>query len=495
MSTGKEQSNSKRYEHQTNENPQPCRLILHEDEHYMAKVSVVITNHNYGKYLRESIDSVLAQTFNDYELIIIDDGSRDNSENILNEYSSVNKITILRNREPQGVASSCNRAIRLAKGEYIIRLDADDYFDDNALLVLTGFLDRNPDIAVVYPDFFKVKDNREIMEYVRVPRIGEEIKLLDVAANGAGAMFRKSAFDKIGGYNPNIKYQDHYDFWVKMITTFKVANLSLPLFYYRQHGSSSSSYLNLREKLFARRYIKEEFVQKNMSQASLRVVGVIPAREKFDVVDMLPLENFAGKALIEYCVEEACKTKWMDKVIVCTESQVIADFTEKIGAEVMLRPRSLADPSIPLIDTVNFAIKTLENNRYYFDAVALLPVNCPFRSHSNINEAINTLLIYDADSLISVNENTSIHYQQGTNGLEPISETGFLKRDRDTLYECNEAIYLAKTDIFKQGRLTGQRLSHVLMTQEESVRIKDQFSYWIVKQMLENNYEYFADQK
>ncbi len=452
----------------------------------MAKVSVVITNHNYGKYLRESIDSVLNQTFNDYELIIIDDGSRDNSENILNEYSSVNKITILRNREPQGVASSCNRAIRLAKGEYIIRLDADDYFDDNALLVLTSFLDKNPDIAVVYPDFFKVKDNREIMEYVRVPRIGEEIKLLDVAANGAGAMFRKNAFDKIGGYNPNIRYQDHYDFWVKMITTFKVANLSLPLFYYRQHGSSSSSYLNLREKLLARRYIKEVFVKKNMSQARLRVVGIIPAREKFDVVDMLPLEKFAGKTLLEHCIEEAQKAKWMDKVIVCTESQTIADFAKKTGAEVMLRPKSLADPSIPLIDTVNFVIHTLEKSKYYFDAIALLPVNCPFRSHGNINEAINTFLIYDAESVISVQRNTNIFYKHGKNGMEPISEAGFLKRDRDTLYKDNEAINLTRADIMRQGRMTGQRLSHVLMTPEESVRIKDKFSYWIAKKMFDD---------
>ncbi len=456
----------------------------------MPKVSVVITNHNYGKYLRESIDSVLAQSFNDYELIIIDDGSRDNSENILSEYSGISRITILRNAEPQGVAWSCNRAIDLARGEYIVRLDADDYFDENALLVLTSFLDKNPDIAVVYPDFFKVKDNREIMEYVRVPRIGEEIKLLDVAANGAGAMFRKTAFDRAGGYNPNIKYQDHYDFWVKMITTFKVANLSLPLFYYRQHGSSSSSYLNLKEKLQARRYIKEEFVQNNMKQARLRVVGIIPAREKFDVVDMLPLEKFAEKTLIEHCVEETQKAKWMDKVIVCTESQAIADFTKKTGAEVMLRPKSLADPSIPLIDTVNFVIHTLEKSKYYFDAIALLPVNCPFRSHENINEAINTFLIYDAESVVSVQRNTNIFYKHGKNGMEPISEAGFLKRDRDTLYEDNEAINLTRADIMRQGRMTGQRLSHVLMTPEESVRIKDKFSYWIAKRMFDDLEEF-----
>jgi CMP-N-acetylneuraminic acid synthetase len=457
----------------------------------MVKVSVILTNHNYGKYLRESITSVLAQTFKDFELIIIDDGSRDNSHHILNDFQGKKNVIILKNKQTQGIAASSNRAICNANGKYIIRLDADDYFDENALLVFTHFLDSNPDVAVVYPDYFKVRDNREIMQYVKIPKIGEEIKLLDIAANGAGAMFRKSAFDKIGGYDSNIRYQDHYDFWIKMITTFKVANINLPLFYYRQHGSSTSSYLNLKEKLQARRYIKEKFVNKNMSDKKLKTVGIIPAREKFDVVDLLPLEQFAGKPLLAYSVEEAMKAKWLNNVIVCTESSQIAGIAEDLGAEVMIRPRSMADTSIPLIDTVNFVISSLEKKNDHFDAVALLPVNCPFRTSSNIDEAVNTLLIYDAESVISVFENLNTLYQHGKHGLEAVAEGGFLKRDRDILYEENEAISLSKTEFIKNGKFFGQRLSHVLMTPEESLRIKDKFSYWIAKQMLEQPNEFF----
>src|SRR5437867_1266985 len=100
-------------------------------------VTVYITNHNYGRYLEQAIKSVLNQTQQDFELIVIDDGSTDDSRSIIERYADHPKIRPIF-QENRGLNISNNIALRAARGQYIMRLDADDYLDENALTVLTG---------------------------------------------------------------------------------------------------------------------------------------------------------------------------------------------------------------------------------------------------------------------------------------------------------------------------------------------------------------------
>ena len=108
----------------------------------MIKVTVYITSYNYGKYLTQAVDSVLAQNFKDWELLIINDGSTDNTRDILAQYEGHKRIKII-HQENKGLNVSNNIALRVAQGNYIMRLDADDYLDENALLVLSNVLDAN----------------------------------------------------------------------------------------------------------------------------------------------------------------------------------------------------------------------------------------------------------------------------------------------------------------------------------------------------------------
>ena len=105
-------------------------------------VTVYITNHNYGKYLSKSIKSVLNQSLKDFELIIIDDGSIDNSKEILKKYEKNKKIKIIFQKN-KGLIVSNNLALRLAKGKYILRLDADDWLDPHALEIMSSILEKN----------------------------------------------------------------------------------------------------------------------------------------------------------------------------------------------------------------------------------------------------------------------------------------------------------------------------------------------------------------
>ena len=123
----------------------------------MPKVTVYIPSHNYGRYLDQSIQSVLRQTASNWELIVIDDGSTDDTAEVLQKYKADSRIRVV-HQENKGLNVTNNIALRLARGEYMVRLDADDYFDENALLVLSHALDSKPDIGLVYPDYYMVDD-------------------------------------------------------------------------------------------------------------------------------------------------------------------------------------------------------------------------------------------------------------------------------------------------------------------------------------------------
>src|SRR5210317_2136774 len=106
-------------------------------------VTVYITNHNYGMYINKAIKSVLNQSFKNFELIIIDDGSIDNSKEIIEKYKNHKKIKIIYQKN-KGLTVSNNLATRLSRGKYIMRLDADDWLDMNALQIMSNYLEKNP---------------------------------------------------------------------------------------------------------------------------------------------------------------------------------------------------------------------------------------------------------------------------------------------------------------------------------------------------------------
>mgnify|MGYP004004405407 FL=1 len=129
-------------------------------------VTIYITNYNYGTYLEQAIQSVLNQTYTDYELIIIDDGSTDDSKDIIDQYQKHNNIyTVF--QENKGLNASNNIALNLTRGKYIVRLDADDYFAPQAIEVMVSELNRNKDHALVFPDYYHVDEKGNILEEIK----------------------------------------------------------------------------------------------------------------------------------------------------------------------------------------------------------------------------------------------------------------------------------------------------------------------------------------
>src|SRR5690606_37374672 len=114
----------------------------------MPRVTVLLAVHNGERYIQEAIDSILAQTFGDFELLIVNDGSTDATRDLVLSYSD-DRIRLVDNDHNIGLPKSLNRGLRLAKGRYIARLDADDISEPDRLAAQVSFLQANPDVAMV----------------------------------------------------------------------------------------------------------------------------------------------------------------------------------------------------------------------------------------------------------------------------------------------------------------------------------------------------------
>ena len=114
------------------------------------KITVYITAYNYGKYVERSIDSVINQSIDSWELIVINDGSTDDTKQIIEKYRTHPKIKIV-NQENKGLNITNNIALRMSQGDYFMRLDADDFLTKDALEKLSDYLDKNHSKDLVYP--------------------------------------------------------------------------------------------------------------------------------------------------------------------------------------------------------------------------------------------------------------------------------------------------------------------------------------------------------
>ncbi len=446
-------------------------------------VTVYITAYNYGRYLAKAIDSVLTQTLATWELIVVDDASTDDTPAILARYAQDPRIRIVRNESNLGLVASANLALSLARGASIVRLDADDYFDENALLVLSSHLDRHPEVGLVYPDYYHVDEQGDVIELVRRKKLHEEVQLLDLPAHGAGTLIRKRCLDELNGYREIVRCQDGYDLWIRFIDRFGVANVNLPLFYYRRHGKNLTEETG--DLLSARRLIKRSYVRERYQEGMPKVLGLIPVRAKTTPHGPFALRDLAGKPLLAYTIEESLAAEVLDRVVLVTEDTEVARYGIESRVDVLLRPESLARANVPIEPTVWFVLGKLAEKGYTPDIVVLLHVTAPLKKAAHICEAIDTLLIFKTDSVVSVCEDRMFHYQHRANGLVPLDHRRQLRLEKTALYAENGAIYASRRERITPDSFLGETVGHVVMPEDVSVQTDREYDFWLAERLLE----------
>jgi glycosyltransferase involved in cell wall biosynthesis len=242
-----------------------------------TKVSIIIITYNREKYIHEAIDSILEQSFTDWEAIIIDDASEDNTEQIVQTYTDNNpKIKYYRNEKNLGIAKSRNRGLEIAQGEYIAPLDSDDiWLDKNKLKKQVDFLDVNPDYALLGGGIMHIDAQSKPIKKVLFPVYDSVIRNIILQFNPfaqSTLIFRKGVALECGGYSTEYKVADDYDLWLKIGMKHKFTNIPQVLSGYRIHGGN----ITKTKRLTTAREILE-IVKKYATHYNRSYIGIIKA--------------------------------------------------------------------------------------------------------------------------------------------------------------------------------------------------------------------------
>jgi len=255
-------------------------------------ISVLMPVYNTEKYLAEAIESILGQTFKDFELIIIDDGSTDNSLSIIEKYAKIDSRIKFISRDNKGLISTLNQGIELSQGKYIARMDADDISLPNRFDIQYEFLESRPEYVVVGSRIMLIDSDNDSLCAMGELFSHEDIDFSHIHNLTSGAvivhptaMIRRDSLVAIGGYRERYKHAEDIDVWLRLGEVGKLCNLNKILLRYRQHFDSIG-YMHRQSQLKAIEYAIADAclrrgVEKKIAQVHLSAEYV--ARSKAEV--------------------------------------------------------------------------------------------------------------------------------------------------------------------------------------------------------------------
>lgn len=208
------------------------------------KVSIVMAAYNATPFLTEALDDLLAQSFTDFELIVVDDGSIDGTLATLDAYAAVDpRLVILRSKANQGLPTALNRGIEHARAALIARADADDRYPLDRLARQVEFMDAHPEIGLLSGAVDKIDEDGNYLLTVRFPTEDGPIRMRELFLNSfthPGVMYRTELVRAIGGYDPDYLTSQDADLYTRLRPITRAANLEAQVVYYRKHGSAST---------------------------------------------------------------------------------------------------------------------------------------------------------------------------------------------------------------------------------------------------------------
>lgn len=216
------------------------------------KVTVLMSVYNGGKKLKDAIDSILEQSFFNFEFVIINDCSTDKSRELILNYRD-NRINFIENDINLGLTMSLNKGLKIAKGEYIARIDSDDISDLERLEKQVKYLDENEQISVV--GSWAIVDEKTNKWEAKMPKTHDEILGSIFFGNSLvhpSVMIRKKAIFDVGLYNEEFKYAQDYELWFRLLgNNYKLSNIPESLIIYNLNSNSVSVLNNNAQEEYA----------------------------------------------------------------------------------------------------------------------------------------------------------------------------------------------------------------------------------------------------
>jgi len=446
-------------------------------------VTVYIPCGDYGRFLKQSVESVFTQLYTNWELIIIDEASTDETAAIAHDLCSrfPKKITFVQNKKSIGLQKIANNVLNMANGKYLVRLDADDWFDECALLLMVAKLEATPNIGLVYGNYFYTDPEGKTLGIERRYKIKNEDIGSHLPPHGACTMLRTRALKAAGGYSEDISAQDGWELWYKLYQRVGAINLDIPLFYYRQHSSSLSR--DSKRLLEARSRIFDRISSNLEGDYKPTVIAVIPVRESYPGFEGVPYKLHNGISLLAKAILGGASSDKIKTTIVSSESQEVLDYAEALEKKGdvpphirILRDKSeSSDRNIPLRNLMISAGECYKKEAgAYPDAVAFLSLHAINRTTDHIDQALNVLRITESDTVVSLQEEREAIFIYAKTGLELLNPGRFqdLMFDRERLYSFNGSILATWWDVLQEHHLFGEKISSIEMSVEDSFQLK-----------------------
>ena len=191
------------------------------------KASIIVTSYNYSRYVERCLRSCLSQNFprNDYEVVMVDDASTDDTVEVLEKFETYPNYRYIVNQENVGVAKTANIGIRACYGRYFLRVDADDYVNQDLLFFLARYLEENHDAFCVSCDYYLVDEFGSKIER----KYAEEDPI------SCGIMYRTDLITKYGLYDGRFRHREEEEMRARLAEHYKIHHLRIPLYRYRMH--------------------------------------------------------------------------------------------------------------------------------------------------------------------------------------------------------------------------------------------------------------------
>ncbi len=207
-----------------------------------ALVSAVLPTYNYGRFVGDAVSSVLAQSYPHVEVIVVDDGSTDDTRKRLEPYMGRIRYIYQKN---QGQHAARNAGIQAARGQYIGLLDSDDMWHPRKLELQMNYIARNPDARIVASnliiDLSRGWPSVNAADEITMRKISIEQLVVCARFAPSGVIIRKDCFDTVGYFRPNIVGAEDRDMWIRLASQFEINWLDAPLMFYRNHGGNIST--------------------------------------------------------------------------------------------------------------------------------------------------------------------------------------------------------------------------------------------------------------
>lgn len=260
-------------------------------------VSVLMSVYNGEQYLKETIKSVLDQSFQNFEFIVVENGSEDSSLDILKSFHD-SRIKILQLEQNVGLSQALNHGLQHSSAELIARIDADDLMRKDRLEKQVDFMKKNPHIALLGSAVERIFSNGKHRDFMYFQTTHDDI--IQSIAYGSpfahpSVIFRKIAINELGNYNEKLSYAQDFKLWLEVLKKHQVSNLDIPLTLYRTHSSQNSLRAARESCILFKEILEDEHwsdkIDKKIATKTLRKWEKVPCQK---TVSKLRLQKWKG---------------------------------------------------------------------------------------------------------------------------------------------------------------------------------------------------------